>query len=140
MSKYSYDYYTMLNVKYIRFYNYKFHSFVENYIENLNRFLKHKMSFKIINVIEHQPFNDIKDNEYCILLEINNIKKKFNFEYVYAEKKKSFGNDTLIIELDYENDFNYARECMDFIFLVQHILNEYYLKFKDLYNKKGDLE
>lgn len=140
MSKVSINYHTLLSVKFIKFYNPKFNSFVENYIESLNRFLKHKMNYKIIDVVEHTPFNDIKDNEYCIILEIGDIKKKFNFEYVYAKKEKLIKDITYEVELDYENDFDYARECMDFIFLVQQILNEYYLKFKDLYNEEEEIK
>lgn len=139
MSKVSINYHTLLSVKFIKFYNPKFNSFVENYIESLNRFLKHKMNYKIIDVVEHTPFNDIKDNEYCIILEIGDIKKKFNFEYVYAKKEKLIRNVTYEVELNYDNDFDYAKECMDFIFLVQQVLNEYYLKYKNLYNNKEEI-
>ena len=140
MSKVSINYHTLLSVKFIKFYNPKFNSFVENYVESLNRFLKHKMNYKIIDTIEHTPFNDIKDNEYCIILEIGDIKKKFNFEYVYAKKKKLINDITYEIELDYDNDFDYAKECMDFLFLIQQILNKYYLKYKDLYNKEEKIK
>lgn len=140
MSRYVESYHTILDVISIKFYNHKFNSFVDNYIENLNKFLKHKMNYEIIDFIEHTPFNDIKDNEYCILLEIGGIKKKFNFEYVYAKKKKSIEKSILTVELDYENDFDYARECMDFIFLVQFTLNKYYLKYKDLYDKQEEIK
>ena len=140
MSKYREDYSILLNIRFIKFYNYKFNSFVENYIESLNRFLKHKINFEIIDFIEHTPFNDIKDNEYCILLEVGDIKEKFNFEYVYAKKKKLIKDITYEIELDYDNDLDYSKECMDFLFLIQQILNKYYLKYKDLYNKEEEIK
>lgn len=140
MSKYREDYSIMLNIRFIKFYNYKFNSFVENYIGSLNRFLKHKINFEIIDFIEHTPFNDIKDNEYCILLEVGDIKEKFNFEYVYAKKKKLIKDITCEIELDYDNDLDYSKECMDFLFLIQQILNKYYLKYKDLYNKEEEIK
>mgnify|MGYP000916461133 FL=1 len=140
MSKYREDYSIMLNIRFIKFYNYKFNSFVENYIGSLNRFLKHKINFEIIDFIEHTPFNDIKDNEYCILLEVGDIKEKFNFEYVYAKKKKLIKDITYEIELDYDNDLDYSKECMDFLFLIQQILNKYYLKYKDLYNKEEEIK
>lgn len=140
MSKYREDYGILLNIRYIKFYNPKFNSFVENYIESLNRFLKHKINFEIIDFIEHTPFNDIKDNEYCILLEVGGIKEKFNFEYVYAKKKKLIKDITYEIELDYDNDLDYSKECMDFLFLIQQILNKYYLKYKNLYNKEGEIK
>lgn len=140
MSKYREDYGILLNIRYIKFYNYKFNSFVENYIESLNRFLKHKINFEIIDFIEHTPFNDIKDNEYCILLEVGDIKEKFNFEYVYAKKKKLIKDITYEIELDYDNDLDYSKECMDFLFLIQQMLNKYYLKYKDLYNKEEEIK
>ena len=140
MSKYNESYHTILNIKFIKFHNPKFNSFVENYIKSLNKFLKHKMNYEIIDIVEHTPFDDIKDNEYCIILEIGGIKKKFNFEYVYVNKKKTVYNTTLEISLSYENDFDYARECMDFLFLIQQILNKYYLKYKDLYNKEEEIK
>lgn len=140
MSKYREDYSILLNIRFIKFYNYKFNSFVENYIESLNRFLKHKINFEIIDFIEHTPFNDIKDNEYCILLEVGDIKEKFNFEYVYAKKKKLIKDITYEIELDYDNDLDYSKECMDFLFLIQQMLNKYYLKYKDLYNKGEEIK
>ena len=127
MSKLSINYHTLLSVKFIKFYNPKFNSFVENYIESLNRFLKHKINFEIIDFIEHTPFNDIKDNEYCILLEVGGI-----------IKKKLIKDITYEIELDYDNDLDYSKECMDFLFLIQQILNKYYLKYKDLYNKEEE--
>lgn len=140
MSRCSKSYHLMLNVRFIKFYNPKFNSFVKSYIESLNRFLKHKMNYEIIDLIEHTPFNDIKDNKYCIILEIDGIKEKFNFEFVYAKEEKSLKDITYEVKLDYDNDFNYARECIDFVFLVQQLLNKYYLKYRDLYNKQEDIK